>query len=210
MVPPVYSEHRDGLAEIARLGRFMPPVIVEQLLEFEVLAIGGQLDKLLGRCEARVDRVAVRSHFSDVADDEFLQPGLAEQGLHLRIERDQVERDHKIGLAVFNLVLKNLTGIERRVIDHRAPGLEDRKEADHVVGRIGKVKSDVNAGLNAELLQSGCRAVDQSGKFTVGQCPSHERHGGKERPFRNGVIQDLIDRNGSEVGVPMDTLGVGF
>src|SRR6516225_3333410 len=129
-----------------------------------------------------------RRHLGQIAHNQLLQPRLAEHRRHLWVERGEIERDDKIGAAVLDLVLKYLSGIERRVVDDSAAGLQHTEKRNNVVWCVWEVQANVDARLHAELLQSARRSVGKPAKFAVSKPPADEVDRGAIRPFGDGVI----------------------
>ena len=80
-----------------------------------------------------------------MADDDAAQARLAKCGSDLGIERGHIECNNDFGLGVIDLAKKRLFGAEWIIIHHRAAGLEDRKIADHAIGRVGQEEPDFRA-----------------------------------------------------------------
>ena len=154
------------LLDVAERMGGVAPVIVDQVAEGEAAVVVLDLGQHSGGRHLRLDRSGSGRHLGEFADDERLEAGGSQELLGLRIERGEVEADEDIGLAVFDLVLKRVQRIERRVIDHRAAGLEHAEEGDDVVGRVGQEEPNVDARADAELLEPEGGAVRQRLQFT--------------------------------------------
>ncbi|MCY1504929.1 hypothetical protein D9M68_391170 [compost metagenome] len=202
---------QDGqrLARIADGVRRVAAVVVEQFGKTQVVLVAGDLDRLVLRLHLRGHLLGRARHLGEVADDELLQPRLAEHGGHLRVQRRQVERDEEVGLAVLDLVLEHLRRIERRVVDHRAARLQHAEQRDQVVRRVGQEQAHVHAGAHAQDLQPLGRAVDQRAELAVVQPLAHEVDGRPVGKTGHGVGQDLLDRGGRDRVVPRHAFGVG-
>jgi hypothetical protein len=70
-------------------------------------------------------------------------------------------------------VLQHLGGVERRIVDDSAAGLENSEQADQVVRRVGQIETNMNPRLNPELLETAGRTVREIVEFSVSDlsCP---------------------------------------
>ena len=57
--------------------------------------------------------------------------------------------------GIADLELEFAGGVQRAVIDDRPPALEHAEEGDDVVWRVGQMRPDIDARLDAELLEAG-------------------------------------------------------
>ena len=165
---------------------------------------------MFGGFHRRRHRVGRGRHLGHAADNQFLQPCLAEHGLHLRIERGHVECDEEVGTAVLDLVLQNRCGIEWRVVDHRAAGLQHREECNDVVRRIREVQADVHARLHAKLLQPTCGAIHVIAQLPIAQALAHKINRRPIGPLGDGIIENCLQWRRGDILIPAHTSGVGI
>ncbi len=149
-----------------------------------------------------MDGIRKTAHLAQIADHQFLQTRGAEQRVHLRIQRRQIERDDDIGLAIVDLVRQHLFRVERRVIDHGAAGFQHTEKTDHVVRSVGQVEPDMHTRLDPQLLESLGGAVSQLFQFTVAYFASHEIQRRMIGPFRRRIIQNLRHRHHGKFCIP--------
>src|SRR5215831_12530460 len=117
-------------------------------------------------------------------DDQLLQPGLAEHCHHLRIERCHIQRDEEVGAAVLDLVLQLLGGVERRVVDDSAAGLENSEQAEKVVRRVGQLEPNMTPRVDPKLLETFVLTVRYIVEFSVRDLPAQICYRWIVPPFR--------------------------
>src|SRR6478672_5792480 len=83
-----------------------PPVVVDQLAEADMAVVPADFAELTGGLHFRDHRIGIRSYLGEAADNQLLQPCLAQHRRPLRIERSHIERDQDIGAAVLDLVFE--------------------------------------------------------------------------------------------------------
>src|SRR4029077_12323712 len=127
-------------------------IVVEQFGEADVAVVPYNITQLSAGLHLGHHRVGMGAQFGQVSHHQFLQPRLAEHCRHLRIERCDIERDEEVGAAVLDLVLQHRGGVERRVVDLRAAGLQHGEKRDDVVRRVRQIQADMDAWLHAKLL----------------------------------------------------------
>ena len=203
-------QHGDAVRRVGDGVARVPAVVVQQRREADMLLVPRHLGQLPAGLQLRIDGLGRRAHLAEVADDQALQPRLAEHAGHVRVQRRQVQREQQVGLAVADLVLEHLGGVQRRVVDHRAAGLEDGEEGDHAVRRVRQVDADMHAGPDAELLQALGGAVGHRAQLAVAQALAHELDRRPVGPLRHGVVEDLLQRRRFDLDVPAHARGVGL
>ena len=166
--------------------------------------------KLIRLTHLSAHHVGRAGHFRDLPNNQLLQPGLAEKAAHLRVQRFHIEGHEEIGLAVLDLVLQHLLGIERRIVHDRTAGFHHTEKRDDVVGRIGEIEADVNAGLDPEVLQALGGAIGELIQLAVADPPPHEFKRRLVSPFFRRILQNLLERHGGQFGIPAHALRIGF
>ena len=203
-------QHRE---RIGRIGDGMTAIVramIQQTLEAAMAIIRCDRRQLLTRGELAAHRLRMPRHLGEIADHQRLQPRGIEQARHLRIEQREIERDHNVGLAVLDLVLQHLGGIERRVVDHRAARLQHAEEADEIVRRIGQVEPDMDPRSDAEHLEAFGGAAGERVELAVADAPSHEFDRRLIRPLRRGILQDLLHGHDRNLGIPAHARRIGL
>ena len=149
----------------------------------DLLLLGDRIEPVLGP----------RQIVGDRAHDQFLEPGLAAHPRHLGIERGGIERHQDVGLGIADLELEFARGIERAVVHHLAAGLQHAEEGDDVVRRVGQVEPDIDAGLDAELLEARGRPVRRLLVVAEGHHLVEEVGEGLVAELRAALLEDLMD-----------------
>ena len=203
----VLQDHVDLLQVGDGMG-LVHAIVGEQLLERQVQIVRRHLAQLPGAFELRTYSLWAGRILAQAADHQLLQPRVAHQSPHLRVERRQVERDEDIRLTILDLVLEHALGIERRIIDHRAAGLEHAEESDRIVRRIRQVQTDMHARTDPETLQPRGGAIRQRAELPVTNDTAHEVQRRTLRPARHGVVEDLLHRHQRQLGVPAHACGI--
>ena len=184
--------------DLPQVGNVVGPVgavIGKQLLEGQVQIVHRHLAQLSGTLELGAHRRRTDRKIAQAADYHLPQPRVAHQAPYLRVQRRQVERDEDVSLTVRHLVLEHALGVERRIVDHRAAGLEYAEERDRVVRRIRQVQADVYARTDSQLLESGRGTIHQRTQFAVADDAAHEFERRTFRPARHGFVEDLLHRH---------------
>ena len=107
-------------------------------------------------------------------------------------------------------MLQYLGGVERRIVDDSAPGLENSEQADKIVRRVGEIETNMNPRLNPELLETVGRTVREIVEFSVRDLPAHEIYRWIVRPFRRGFLENLLNGRQWDFGIPPDSWRVRF
>ena len=193
-----------GAAGILQQRHLVPQVLARRI--GRVLAVVGQ--KVLERqvpVVARPDRdllllgdriepvLGPRQVVGDRAHDQLLEPRLAAHRRHLRVERRDVERHQDVGLRIADLELELARGIERAVVHHPAAGLQHAEEGDDVVRRVGQIEADIDAGLDAQLLEAGRGLVRRFLVVAEGHHLVEEVGEGPVAVLRAALLEDLMD-----------------
>ena len=148
-------------------------------------------------------------HLAHRADDQGLEPRGGQQAVHLRVEQRRIQRDQQVGLAVGHLVGQHLLGVQRRVVDDHAAGLQHREKADQVVRRVGQEQAYVHARAHAQRLQALGGAGHQLAELAVAEQPAHEVDRGAVGKAGDGVVEDAVDRADVDRVVPTQVGRVG-
>ena len=173
-------------------------------------AVGLHLRHHARRGHVRLDRVWRDREFRKLADYHRLQPRGLEELLGLRIGRGEVDGDENVSLAVADLEFERVKSVERRIVDDRSARFQDAKEGDHVVGRVRQIEADVHAGLDAELLKTGRRAVSQRVERRIGHALVHELQRGLAAEPRRRCLQHALQRRDVERDVRADAFRIGL
>jgi len=113
-------------------------------------------------------------------------------------------------VAVLDLVLQHLGGVERRIVDDSAAGLENSEQADKIVRRVGEIETNMNPRLNPELLETVGRTVREIVEFSVRDLPAHEIDRWIVRPFQCGFLENLLNGRQWDFGIPPDSWWIRF
>jgi len=201
-------QHRERLAQVPGRMTLVLAVVVEQLGEAHVLRVLRDRAELARLLELRAHRRRVSAPFGDVADDELPEARAPEHARHLRVERGDVERDEDVGLAVLDLVLEDLLGVERRIVHHHPARLEHAEEGDEVVRRVREIQAHVHAGLHAQALETARRAVGERAELPVGIPAPHELERRIVGPALRGFVEQRRNGKQRDVGVPAHAFGI--
>ena len=191
-------------------GRLEGAVVVEELGEGDVAAVIGHVGDVGALEERKQQAFGKGQHFGHVADDQRLDPGLLQHGLHLGIERFQVEGHHDVGLAVLDLVHKLVFGVERAVVDHRAAGLENAEIANHELRAVGQEEAHLDPLADTQLLEAGGGAAHHVADFAVAVLLAEKVEKGILRKPVDGVVEQGIERLDGNLRLPVDVLRVSL
>ena len=201
----------DDRERVGRIGDrvgLIAPVVVDEIAEGDVPVVGRDLRQHALRRHERLHHTGGAGELRERPDDQLLQPRRLQELLGLGIDDRDIERDEDVGLAVGDLELERGEGVERRIIDHHAPRLQDAEQGDHRLGRIGHVEADVHAGSDAELLEARGRAVGERVQFGVAQALVHELQRRTVAESASGRLQHALKRRRLDRRVPADAGGI--
>ena len=185
-------------------------VVVGELTERDMAIVALDLGEHSRGGHLRFDGSGRRRHLREFANDQRFEAGRSEQFLRLRIERGEVERDEDVGLAVIDLRLERRQRVQRRVVDDRAARLQHAEERNDVMGRVGQVEPDMDAGLNSELLEARRRAVRERVELRVGRPLVHEVERRLWAEALGGLLQDALHGRELERRVPAHVRRIGL
>ena len=177
-------------------------VVVDEIAERDMALVVLDVGQHACSRHLRFDRLGRGRHLCEFADDQRLETRRGEELLGLRIERGDVETDEDVGLAVFDLQLERRQRVQRRIVDDCAAGPQHAEKSDDIVRRVGKEETDMHAGLNAELLEAGRRAVRKRIELRVGYALVHEIERRLGAEALRGCLQNALHGRELERRVP--------
>ena len=158
----------------------------------------------------RFDRPGRGRHLGEFANDQRFETSRSEKLLGLRIERGEVETDEDVGLAVVDLQLQRRQRVQGRVVDDRPARFQHAEKGDDVMRRVGQVEADMNARLDAELLEARRGAVRERVQFRVGCALAHEVERRLRAEALGGVLEHALHGREIERRVPAHVRRIGL